>query len=146
LTSAAQEKLDLFDGVMACREVGMRTAKESVKRLKAKYSRSVPMLSPSSDLKISSSKYKKLQNKLRKLDDMMRANPLYHKCVHHTSSIFGGQKQCRHCHQQYLARNLHPSSLLRLVASAAMRKGQQNCSTTCTLNMSARYKRRSLQM
>lgn len=62
------------------REAGIRAVKESIARLEQKYQGSVPMLSPSSDLKISSSKYKKLQSKLRKLEDMLQANNLNTKC------------------------------------------------------------------
>ncbi|NJR43666.1 MAG: hypothetical protein HC767_14475 [Akkermansiaceae bacterium] len=64
-----------------CREAGIRTVRASIERLEQKYSGSVPMLSPTSDLKISSSKFKKLQSKLRKLDDMIQANCLNSKYV-----------------------------------------------------------------
>jgi rRNA-processing arch domain len=63
----------------ACREAGMRTVKEAIARLEQKYKGSVPMLSPTSDLKISSSTYRKLQSKLRKLEDMLNANCLNSK-------------------------------------------------------------------
>lgn len=67
----------------------MRTVKESINRLEQKYGGSVPLLSPSSDLKISSSKYKKLQSKLRKLEDMLQANCLHGKyaTLHSLSTV-----------------------------------------------------------
>jgi hypothetical protein len=57
----------------------MRTVTEAIARLEQKYTGSVPMLSPTTDLKITSSKYKKLQSKLRKLEDMLDVNPLNSK-------------------------------------------------------------------
>jgi hypothetical protein len=57
----------------------MRTVTEAIARLEQKYQGSVPMLSPTTDLKITSSKYKKLQSKLRRLEDMLNANPLNSK-------------------------------------------------------------------
>lgn len=57
----------------------MRTVKESILRLEQKYKGSMPMLSPTSDLKISSSKYKKLRSKMRKLEDTIEANDLNSK-------------------------------------------------------------------
>ena len=76
----------MYSVVFSCREAGIRTVKESITRLEQKYGGSVPMLSPTSDLKISSSKYKKLQSKLRKLEDMLQANCLntkYDPCSLH---------------------------------------------------------------
>ena len=66
---------------VACREDGMRTVAESIKRLQAKNGGCVPMLDPTRDLKVSGSQYRKLQGKQRKCVDMLHANHLFDKCV-----------------------------------------------------------------
>jgi len=58
----------------------MRTMRESIKRLRAKNGGHVPLLDPTSDLKVSGSQYRKLQGKIRKCLDMLQANHLFNKC------------------------------------------------------------------
>jgi hypothetical protein len=64
-----------------CSEEGIRIVTESIRRLENRTEGYVLMLDPIKDLKINSSTYRKLQGKLRKLDDMLDVNPLYAEYV-----------------------------------------------------------------